>query len=59
MEINDSAALARAIEEIAPYCAGWALTDKVGDMCELASARRRILSYKEFDIPKKSGMTQV
>ena len=55
MEINDSAALARAIEEIAPYCAGWALTDKVGDMCELASARRRILSYKEFDIPKKSG----
>ena len=58
MEINDSAALARAIEEIAPYCAGWALTDKVGDMCELASARRRILSYKEFDIPKKSGGTR-
>lgn len=58
MEINDSASLARAIEEIAPYCAGWALTDKVGDICELASARRRILSYKEFDIPKKSGGTR-
>ena len=58
MEIKDSAALTRAIEEIAPYCAGWALTEKVGDICELASARRRILSYKEFDIPKKSGGTR-
>jgi retron-type reverse transcriptase len=55
MEIKDSAALVRAIEEIAPYCAGWALSDKVGDINRLASARQRILAYKEFEIPKKSG----
>ena len=55
MEIKDSAALVRAIEEIAPYCAGWALADKVGDINRLASARQRILAYKEFEIPKKSG----
>ena len=58
MELKDTDALTRAIEEIAPYCAGWALTDKVGDINRLASARHRILAYKEFEIPKKSGGTR-
>ena len=55
MEIKDSDALVRAIEDIAPYCAGWALTDRVGNINHFASARHRILAYKEFEIPKKSG----
>ena len=55
MEIKDSDALVRAIEDIAPYCAGWALTEKVGNINHFASARHRILAYKEFEIPKKSG----
>lgn len=58
MEIKDSHTLSKAIEEIAPFCVGWALTDKVGDIRRMAQARFRSLMYKEFDIPKRSGGTR-
>ena len=58
MEIKDSHTLSKAIEEIAPFCVGWALTDKVGDIRHMAQARFRSLMYKEFDIPKRSGGTR-
>lgn len=59
MEIKDSHTLSKAIEEIAPFCVGWALTDKVGDIRRMAQARFRRLMYKEFDIPKRSGGTRI
>ena len=58
MDIKDTNTLVSTIEAIAPYNVGWALTDRVGDINNLASARLRTLSYKEFDIPKKSGGTR-
>ena len=58
MDIKNSHTLTKAIEEVAPFCAGWALTDKVGDIRHMAQARFRSLMYKEFDIPKRSGGTR-
>ena len=58
MEINNTQTLSKAIQEIAPFCVGWALTDKVGDLESLSGAKRRMLMYKEFDIPKRSGGTR-
>lgn len=58
MEIKDIHTLAKSIEDIAPFCVGWALTDRVGDLSRLAEARRRQLMYKEFEIPKRSGGTR-
>ena len=55
MEIKDLNTLTKAIEEIAPFCAGWALNDRAGDLMRMAEARRRKLMYKEFEIPKRSG----
>ena len=55
MDIQDIDTLSRAIDDIAPVCVGWALTEKVGDLRRLAEARRRSLMYKEFDIPKRTG----
>lgn len=58
MDIKDINTLSKAIEDVAPYCAGWSLTDKVEDLSSLAQARRRMLMYKEFDIPKRTGGTR-
>lgn len=58
MGIKDIHTLAKSIEDIAPFCVGWALTDRVGDLSRLAEARRRQLMYKEFEIPKRSGGTR-
>ena len=55
MEIQDIHTLTEAIESVAPICAGWALTDRVGDLKRFAEARRRKLMYREFEIPKRSG----
>ena len=58
MDIKDINTLSKAIEDVAPFCAGWSLTDKVEDLSSLAHARRRMLMYKEFDIPKRTGGTR-
>ena len=58
MDIKDINTLSKAIEDVAPFCAGWSLTDKVEDLSSLAQARRRMLMYKEFDIPKRTGGTR-
>ena len=58
MDIKDINTLSKAIEDVAPFCAGWSLTDKVEDLSSLAQARRRMLMYKEFEIPKRSGGTR-
>lgn len=58
MDIKDINTLSKAIEDVAPYCAGWSLTDKVEDLSSIAQARRRMLMYKEFDIPKRTGGTR-
>ena len=50
--------LKKAIEEVAPFCAGWALTDDADDLESLSGAKRRKLMYREFDIPKRSGGTR-
>ena len=55
MDIKDIHTLTEAIESVAPIYAGWALTDRVGDLKRFAEARRRKLMYREFEIPKRSG----
>ena len=55
MEIQDIHILTEAIKSVAPICAGWALTDRVGDLKLFAEARRRKFMYREFEIPKRSG----
>ena len=58
MNIKNVNSLKKAIEEIAPLCVGWALTDQAEDLMRMAEARRRQFMYKEFEIPKKSGGTR-
>jgi retron-type reverse transcriptase len=58
MDIKDINTLAKAIEEIAPFCVGWALSDRADDLKRMAEARRRQFMYKEFEIPKRSGGTR-
>ena len=55
MDIKDTNTLSKAIEDVAPFCVGWPLTDKVDDLVGFTHARRRMLMYKEFEIPKRTG----
>lgn len=58
MDIKNVNTLAKAIEEIAPFCVGWALSDRADDLKRMAEARHRQCMYKEFEIPKRSGGTR-
>ena len=58
MDIKDVNTLTRAIEQIAPFCVDWTLSDRADDLIRMAEARRRQLMYKEFEIPKRSGGTR-
>ena len=58
MDIKDVNTLTRAIEQIAPFCVDWALSDRADDLIRMAEARRRQFMYKEFEIPKRSGGTR-
>ena len=58
MNIKDTNTLSKAIEDVAPLCVGWTLTDKVDDLVCFTQARRRVLMYKEFEIPKRTGGTR-
>ena len=58
MDIKDITTLIKAIEQIAPFCVGWALSDRADDLKRMAEARRRQFMYKEFEIPKRSGGTR-
>ena len=58
MNIKDTNTLSKAIEDVAPFCVGWSLTDKVDDLVCFTHARRRVLMYKEFEIPKRTGGTR-
>lgn len=59
MDIKDINTLTKAIEQIAPFCVGWALSDRADDLKRMAEARRRQFMYKEFEIPKRSGGTRI
>ena len=58
MDIKDINTLTRAIEQIAPFCVDWALSDRADDLIRMAEARRRQFMYKEFEISKRSGGTR-
>lgn len=58
MNIKDTNTLSKAIEDVAPFCVGWSLTDKADDLVCFTQARRRALMYKEFEIPKRTGGTR-
>ena len=58
MNIKDTNTLSKAIEDVAPFCVGWSLTDKADDLVCFTQARRRVLMYKEFEIPKRTGGTR-
>ena len=59
MDIKDINTLTKAIEQIAPFCVGWALSDRADDLKRMAEARRRQFLYKEFEIPKRAGGTRI
>lgn len=59
MDIKDINTLTKAIEQIAPFCVGWALSDRADDLKRMAEARRRQFMYKEFEIPKRAGGTRI
>ena len=58
MNIKDTNTLSKAIEDVAPFCVGWSLTDKADHLVCYTQARRRVLMYKEFEIPKRTGGTR-